>query len=63
MQAKMVAEGYRVEVIKNSVDILTDLEEIMNKTPDGSVTYLQVLYMGEWKRNILTSDKADFDSM
>ena len=47
MKSKMLTEGYQVEVIHNSLDILADIEDIMKKMPDCSVHYLQVLYVGE----------------
>ena len=47
MEARMKANGYKVEVIENSPDILLDIQEVMNTTPVSSVTHLQLLYVGE----------------
>ena len=47
MEARMKEGGYRVDVIKNSKDILGDVKEVMNKTPVASITHLQVLFSGE----------------
>ena len=47
MKAKLSGNGYRVEVIKNSVDMLADIEDVMKNTAESSVTHLQVVYLGE----------------
>ena len=47
MKAKLNGNGYRVEVIKNSVDMLADIEDVMKNTAESSVTHLQVVYLGE----------------
>ena len=47
MKARLEADGYQVEVIANSSDILQAVQEVMNKTPVASVTHLQVLYAGK----------------
>ena len=49
MKSKLRAEGYQIETIENSSDLLSDVEEVMTKTPDNSVNYLQVVYVGELK--------------
>ena len=46
MAARMTADGYQVEKIENSPDILLAVQDVMNKTPVSSVTHLQVLYVG-----------------
>ena len=46
MEARLKADGYRVEVVENSENILETVKEVMNKTPVSSVTDLQVLYAG-----------------
>ena len=46
MEARLKANGYQVELIENSPDILGAVQEVMNKTPVASVTHLQVLYVG-----------------
>ena len=48
MEARLKANGYQVELIENSPDILQAVQEVMNKTPVASVTHLQVLYVGKW---------------
>ena len=52
MEARLRAEGYQVEVIENSADILPAVQEVMNKTPVSSVTHLQVLYVGKLVDNL-----------
>ena len=47
MKLKLSASGYQTEVIKNSADILADIEDVMKKTEAQSVTHLQVVYVGE----------------
>ena len=47
MRMKLSADGYRIEVIENSADILEDMEKVMTKPSDHSVNLLQVLYVGE----------------
>ena len=47
MKQKLSASGYQIEVIKNSADILADIEDVMKKTEAQSVTHLQVVYVGE----------------
>ena len=47
MKQKLSASGYQIEVIKNSSDILGDIEDVMKKTEAQSVTHLQVHYVGE----------------
>ena len=47
MKVRLEADGYQVEVIANSSDILQAVQEVMNKTPVASVTHLQVLYAGK----------------
>ena len=47
MTARMSEGGYKVEVIKNSRDILGDVKRVMNNTPVGSVAHLQVSFSGE----------------
>ena len=47
MKQKLSASGYQIEVIKNSSDILADIEDVMKKTEAQSVTHLQVHYVGE----------------
>ena len=48
MEARLKANGYQVELIENSPDILGAVQDVMNKTPVASVTHLQVLYVGRW---------------
>ena len=43
MKTRLTDDGYQVEVIENSSDFLTDVEDLMYKIPVASVTYLQVL--------------------
>jgi hypothetical protein len=38
---------YTVFQILNSHSILEDVEQTLKKVPDGSITHLQVLYVGE----------------
>ena len=49
MRARLRNDGYQVEVIENSTDFLTDIEDLMYKIPVASVTHLQVLYVGKSK--------------
>ena len=49
MRSKLSSEGYEIEVIENSEDMLGDIENVMTKTPDHSVNLLQVLYVGKLK--------------
>ena len=51
MEARLKADGYRVEVVENSENILETVKEVMNKTPVSSVTDLQVLYAGDQLRS------------
>ena len=46
METRLKANGYQVELIENSLDILGAVQDVMNKTPVASVTHLQVLYVG-----------------
>ena len=46
MEARMLVEGYKVEKIKDYLDILEEVQEVMNKTPFVSISHLQVLYVG-----------------
>ena len=46
MKAKLTAEGYQVELIENSPDLLQAVKDVMNKIPVASITHLQVLYAG-----------------
>ena len=46
MEARMLVEGYKVEKIENSLDILEAVQKVMNKTPVASISHLQVLYVG-----------------
>ena len=46
MEARMLVEGYRVEKIKDYLDIIEEVQEVMNKTPVASISHLQVLYVG-----------------
>ena len=48
MELRLKADGYQVELIENSPDILQAVQDVMNKTPVSSVTHLQVLYVGRW---------------
>merc|ERR1719209_1184060 len=61
MEARLRAEGYRVELIENSPDFLTAGQELMNKLPVSSVTHLQVLYVGhgEHKTKTLVGRKLE----
>ena len=47
METRLRADGYRVEVIENSPDILEAVKDVMNKTPVSSISHLQVLYAGK----------------
>ena len=47
MRSKLRTDGYKIEVIENSANILEDVETVMTKASDHSVTFLQVLYVGE----------------
>ena len=47
MKAKLTAEGYQVELIENSPDLLQAVKDVMNKIPVASITHLQVLYAGK----------------
>ena len=49
MQMKLEADGYKVEILANSEDILTGVEEVMEKQPDYSISMLQILYVGKFK--------------
>ena len=42
----MLVEGYKVEKIKDYLDILEEVQEVMNKTPVASISHLQVLFVG-----------------
>ena len=46
MKSRLVADGYRVEVIENCPDFLEAVADVMYKTPVASVSHLQVLYGG-----------------
>ena len=46
MEARLKADGYQVELIENSPDILQAVQDVMKKIPVASVTHLQVLYVG-----------------
>ena len=46
MKFKLGADGYRVETIEDSTDILGEFERVMSDTPSHSVSHLQVLYVG-----------------
>ena len=46
MEARMLVEGYKVEKIEDSLDILEAVQKVMNKTPVASISHLQVLYVG-----------------
>ena len=48
METRLKEDGYQVELIENSPDILQAVQDVMNKTPVSSVTHLQVLYVGRW---------------
>ena len=52
METRLKANGYQVELIENSPDILQAVQDVMNKTPVASVTHLQVLYVGMWSITI-----------
>ena len=47
MKTRLRADGYQVEVIENSPDLLNSVKDVMNKIPVSSITHLQVLYAGE----------------
>ena len=46
MEARMLVEGYKVEKIEDSLDVLEEVQKVMNKTPVASISHLQVLYVG-----------------
>ena len=46
MEARMLVEGYKVEKIEDSLDVLGAVQEVMNTTPVASISHLQVLYVG-----------------
>ena len=46
MEARMLVEGYKVEKIEDSLDILEAVQKVMNKSPVASISHLQVLYVG-----------------
>ena len=46
MEARMLVEGYKVEKIEDSLDVLEAVQKVMNKTPVASISHLQVLYVG-----------------
>ena len=48
MRSKLRADGYKIEVIENSADMLEDVEKVMTNTSENSVNFLQVLYAGGW---------------
>ena len=47
MKARMEVYGYKVIMIKNDPDILGAIKRVMNMTPVSSVSYLQLLFLGE----------------
>ena len=47
MKTRLRSDGYQVEVIGNSPDILQAVKDVMNKIPVSSITHLQVLYAGK----------------
>ena len=42
----MLVEGYKVEKIEDSLDVLEAVQKVMNNTPVASISHLQVLYVG-----------------